>query len=58
LLDKGIDYCFSFDSTLLLEEEIISNKKGFRLLEVDQRLSIYQDVYTALLITSTDVLHS
>jgi hypothetical protein len=57
-LEKGIDYCFSFDSTLLLEEEIIKNKKGFRLLEVDQRLSLYQDIYTALLITSTDVLHS
>lgn len=58
LLDKNVDYCFTFDSRLVKEEELIDLDSGFRLLEVDQRLSLLQDIYISLIITSTDVLHS
>jgi cytochrome c oxidase subunit 2 len=57
-LDNDIDYSFTFDSRLIKEEELIDLDNGFRLLEVDQRLSLLQDIYISLLISSTDVLHS
>jgi len=58
LLEKGVDFAFTFDSRLLKEEDLVAFGKGFRLLEVDQRLSLLQDVYICFLVTATDVLHS
>jgi len=57
-LEKGLDFCFKFDSRLLTEEDLVDFDAGFRLLEVDQRLSLLQDIYICFLVTSNDVLHS
>jgi len=52
------DFRFKFDSRLITEDDIVSNDFGLRLLEVDQRLNILQNITTCFLISSTDVLHS
>jgi len=49
---------YKFDSRLLIEEDLISNDYGLRLLEVDQRLPLLKNITTCFLISSTDVLHS
>jgi len=36
----------------------MKENKGFRLLEVDQRLALMHEVYIGLLISASDVLHS
>jgi len=57
IVNEG-DYRYKFDSRLIAEEDIVSEDYGLRLLEVDQRLNILQNVTTCFLISSTDVLHS
>lgn len=47
-----------FDSVMLTEMDLIKQKFGFRLLEVDNRLKLLYLVNTSFLISSTDVLHS
>lgn len=58
LVENGLDFVYSFDSRLLLEEDLMKENKGFRLLEVDQRLSLLHEVYISFLISASDVLHS
>ena len=55
-LDVDEDNVFSFDSYMLLEDEL--HKGEFRLLEVDNRLQLPNEVYVRLLVTAGDVLHS
>jgi len=57
IVNEG-DYRFKFDSRLIVEDDLLSDNYGLRLLEVDQRLAILQNVTTCFLISSTDVLHS
>jgi len=52
------DNLIFFDSIMLTEQDLLSQKHGFRLLEVNNRLKIMNFVNTAFLVTSTDVLHS
>jgi cytochrome c oxidase subunit 2 len=58
MLEGGLDMCYAFESRMLVEDDLILSNEGFRVLEVDQRLSLIQDVFTCFLITSSDVLHS
>jgi len=57
IINEG-DYVFKFDSRLILEDDLVSENYGLRLLEVDQRLALLKNVTTCFLISSTDVLHS
>jgi len=52
------DIFYSYDSVMLDEMEILSNKHGYRLLEVDNRLDIAANQTTLILVSSRDVLHS
>ena len=57
--NNGLDQSLVFfDSIMLTEKDLIDQKKGFRLLEVDNRLKIMRLINTCFLVTSTDVLHS
>jgi len=47
-----------FDSIMLSEQDLLQQKCGFRLLEVNNRLKIMYLINTCFLVTSTDVLHS
>ena len=55
-LDVDEDNVFSFDSYMLLEDEL--HKGEFRLLEVDNRLQLPGEVYVRMLVTAADVLHA
>jgi len=57
IVNEG-DFRYSFDSRLITEDDLVSDNFGLRLLEVDQRLNLIQNVTTCFLISSTDVLHS
>jgi len=57
VINEG-DFRYKFDSRLIVEDDIVSEEYGLRLLEVDQRLNILQNITTCFLISSTDVLHS
>jgi len=57
IINEG-DFRYKFDSRLIVEDDLVSDDFGLRLLEVDQRLNILQNVTTCFLISSTDVLHS
>jgi hypothetical protein len=43
---------------MVTDEDLLLQKRGFRLLEVNNRLKILFLVNTSFLVTSTDVLHS
>jgi len=47
-----------FDSIMISESDLLEQKQGFRLLEVNNRLKIMYLINTCFLVTSTDVLHS
>lgn len=55
---EDVNFLYSFDSRLIIEEDLVKESAGFRLLEVDQRLSLLNEVYISLLISASDVLHS
>jgi len=52
------EFRYKFDSRIIVEDDLVSDNHGFRLLEVDQRLNILENITTCFLISSTDVLHS
>lgn len=43
---------------MLTDEDLKLQKRGFRLLEVNNRLKILHLINTCFMVTSTDVLHS
>lgn len=43
---------------MISESDLLEQKQGFRLLEVNNRLKIMYLINTCFLVTSTDVLHS
>ncbi len=43
---------------MLTEDDLKTQKRGFRLLEVNNRLKVLYLINTCFLVTSTDVLHS
>lgn len=49
---------YAFDSVMLSELDLLSCNHGFRLLEVDNRVELFYQVNTCILVSSTDVLHS
>jgi len=57
LFNEG-EFRYKFDSRIIVEDDLVSDIYGFRLLEVDQRLNILENITTCFLISSTDVLHS
>jgi len=57
LFNEG-EFRYKFDSRIIVEDDLVSDNHGFRLLEVDQRLNILENITTCFLISSTDVLHS
>jgi len=49
---------YAFDSVMLSEFDLRLYNQGFRLLEVDNRVELFYQINTCLLVSSTDVLHS